>query len=141
MASGITSVLGIHVAWQGVAFGFTSMNGEPISATVLPVCSSAYSISIYLALLGLMYLDMRKSIRTTAMFAIFGVLVIPLLDSVRIALTIWFGYLYGLSAFWEIHDWLGYAIFLMFYLAVLASYSRTSKPRITYAQVSPPVRI
>jgi exosortase/archaeosortase family protein len=125
LASGMTSVVGIHVAWQGVSFGFVSAKGELISAVVSPACSAVYSISIYLALLGLMHLDMRTSFATMAKFAIAGVVVIPLLDSARIAITIWFGFVGGSAAFWAVHDWLGYAIFFAFYVAVLATYSRS----------------
>jgi exosortase/archaeosortase family protein len=125
LAEGMTSALGLHVAWQGVSFGFISSSGEPISAVVTPVCSAVYSISIYLALLGLMYLDMGSPLATTLKFAVVGLAVIPVLDSVRIALMIWFGFVDGSAAFWSIHDWLGYAMFFAFYLAVLLAYSRT----------------
>ena len=128
LASQIANALGIHVVWQGVSFAFVSLNGESISAVVTPPCSAAYSISIYLGLLGLMYLDMRKSPTATAKFAVVGVILLPLLNSVRISITILFGYLYGSDAFWGIHDWLGYAIFLVFYLAVLVMYSRMGRP-------------
>jgi exosortase/archaeosortase family protein len=126
IAQGITNALGIHVAWQGVSFEFVSLTGDPISAVVTPACSAVYSISIYLALLGLMYLDFGSSVTTTAKFAIVGVALIPLLDSARIALTIWFGFVEGYAAFWGIHDWLGYTLFLAFYIAVLVVYSRTA---------------
>jgi exosortase/archaeosortase family protein len=134
LAAGITNVLGINVAWQGVSFGFVSAGGEAINAVVTPACSAAYSISIYLALLGLMYLDLRRSPMTTAKFAIAGVLLLPLLNSVRIAITIWFGYVGGAAAFWGIHDWLGYAIFFVFYLAVLTTYSRTPSSGTAYRE-------
>jgi exosortase/archaeosortase family protein len=138
LAAGITNALGIHVAWQGVSFELVSAAGYPISAVVTPACSAAYSISIYLALLGLMHLDMGRSLATAAKFAIVGVFVIPLLNSARIALMIWFGFVDGPAAFWGIHDWLGYSIFLAFYIAVLVTYTRTGKPRITYNSI--PVR-
>jgi len=136
LSAGITNVLGIHVAWQGASFTFVSHAGQSISAVVTPACSAVYSISIYLALLGLMQLDMGRNWTTTAKFAIVGVLVIPLLDSARIALMIWFGFVDGSAAFWGIHDWLGYAIFFVFYVAVLVIYSRTGEPRISYGPVS-----
>lgn len=125
LSAGITSALGIHVAWQGASFAFVSQNGDSISAVVTPACSAVYSISIYLALLGLMQLDVGKSFTTTAKFAIVGVLLIPLLDSTRIAVMIWFGFVDGSAAFWGIHDWLGYAIFFAFYIGVLVTYSRS----------------
>jgi len=140
LTAGITNALGIHVAWQGVSFAFVSQTGEPISAVVTPACSAVYSISIYLALLGLMQLDIGRSLTTTAKFAIAGVLVIPLLDSARIALMIWFGFVEGSAAFWGIHDWLGYTVFLFFYIGVLVAYARTGKPRITYSPTPLPAR-
>jgi len=124
IAAGMTSLLGLPVAWQGVSFGFVSAAGAPISSVVTPVCSAAYSISIYLALLGLMYLDMGAGAATTLKFALAGVAVIPVLNSARIALMIWFGYMDGAGTFWAIHDWLGYGIFLAFYLVVLVAYAR-----------------
>ncbi len=135
LAAGITNALGIHVAWQGMSFELVSAAGDPISAVVTPACSAVYSISIYLALLGLMHLDMGKSMATAAKFAIAGVVLIPLLNAARIALTIWFGFLGGSAAFWGIHDWLGYSIFLAFYIAVLVTYPRTGKPRISYDSI------
>ncbi|MGP8055980.1 MAG: exosortase/archaeosortase family protein [Nitrososphaerales archaeon] len=137
IAAQIANALGIHVVWQGASFGFVSLTGESIDAVVEPACSAAYSISIYLGLLGLMYLDMRRSPTATAKYAVAGVILLPLLNSARIALTILFGYLYGSTAFWWIHDWLGYAIFLIFYIAVLMAYSRTGKPVIARNTVSP----
>ncbi len=129
MAAVMTRALGIPVAWQGVSFSFVSAAGEPISSVVTPACSAVYSIGIYLGLLGLMYLDMRSSPTTIAEFAILGVAIIPLLDSARIAITIWFGFEGGSAAFWGIHDWLGYALFLAFYIGALLAYSRTvSRP-------------
>lgn len=128
LTAGIVNALGIRVIWQGASFQFASVTGQQISAVIAAPCSAAYSISIYLALIGLMYLDMRKSLGTTAKFAIAGVAIIPLLNSARIAITIWFGYVGGPSAFWEVHDWLGYALFLALYLVTLAIYSRADRP-------------
>jgi exosortase/archaeosortase family protein len=125
LAAIMTRVLEIPVAWQGVSFSFISAGGEPISSIVTPACSAVYSIGIYLGLLGLMYLDMRSSLTTIAKFAILGVAIIPLLDSARIAITIWYGFEGGSAAFWGIHDWLGYALFLTFYIGALLAYSKT----------------
>lgn len=129
LAASMTRVLGIPVAWQGVSFSFVSAAGEPISSVVTPACSAVYSVGIYLGLLGLMYLDMRSSLKTIAKFAILGVAIIPLLDSGRIAIMIWCGFEGGSAAFWGIHDWLGYALFLAFYIGALLAYSKTvSRP-------------
>jgi exosortase/archaeosortase family protein len=128
ISAGVVSLLGIHVLWQGTSFQFAASNGQQISAVVSAPCSSAYSISIYLSLIGLMYLDMRKSIRTTVKIAVAGVVAVPLLNSLRIVITIWVGYMGGPSAFWGIHDWLGYAIFFGLYLVTLVVYARADRP-------------
>jgi exosortase/archaeosortase family protein len=125
----LTKAMGLPVAWQGISFSFVSVAGEHIGSVVTPACSAAYSIGIYLGLLGLMYLDMRSSISTVARFALVGVALIPLIDSARIAITIWFGFEGGSSAFWGVHDWLGYALFLAFYVGVLLAYSRVVRGR------------
>lgn len=126
VAAWMTQALGLHVVWQGASFAFVSALGEPISSVVTPACSAVYSISIYLGLLGLMYLDMRSSFSTILKFAVFGVALIPILDSARIAIMIWFGFTEGSGVFWGIHDWLGYAMFFAFYIAALAAYSRAA---------------
>jgi exosortase/archaeosortase family protein len=134
LAAGITGVFGIPVAWQGVSFQLVSAAGDPISAVVTPPCSAVYSISIFLALLGLMHLDMGTSLARAAKFAIAGIVVIPLLNSARIVLMIWLGFVDGPAAFWGIHDWLGYGIFFAFYIAVLVTYPR-AKPRMPYGSI------
>jgi len=135
LAAGITNALGIPVAWRGESFQLSSAAGDPISAVVTPPCSAVYSISIFLALLGLMHLDMGVSHARAAKFAIAGVVAIPLLNSGRIALIIWLGFVDGPAAFWGIHDWLGYIIFLAFYIAVLVTYPRAGKPRMSYNSI------
>lgn len=127
LTSLMVAFLGIHVAWQGVTFAFVSGNGQTISAVISPACSAAYSISIFLGLLGLMYLDIRRSVRTTAKVAAVGLLALPVLNSARIATTIWFGFQGGTSVFWGVHDWIGYIFFLAFYLAILAFYAKPSR--------------
>jgi exosortase/archaeosortase family protein len=74
-----------------------------------------------------MYLDMRKSVKLTTELGIVGVLLLPVLNSARIALTILSGYYGGTDAFWGIHDWLGYAVFFAFYMIVLVIYSRAPR--------------
>ncbi len=125
VAAAMTRALGLPVVWQGATFTFVPAVGEPVTSVVTPACSAVYSISIYLGLLGLMYLDMRSSFATIAKFAIVGVALIPFLDSLRIAIMILYGFEGGEAAFWGIHDWLGYALFLTFYVGVLLLYSRS----------------
>jgi exosortase/archaeosortase family protein len=126
LTAGVTGTVGPAVAWQGVNFSFVSTGGQTISSYISPACSAAYSISIYLALLGLMKLDTGGTWRTTSMFAVAGVILIPLVDVARISTMIWFGYLDGPTAFWGVHDWLGYALFFAFYVVAMTLYFRAT---------------
>lgn len=123
-SSGLVGLLGFPVAWQGTQFQFLSKTGEIISGAVTPGCSSIISVTTFLGLLALMHMDLRKDARSTLTLAVVGVGVLTVLNSVRIMLLMWVGYDYGLSAFWGIHNWVGYALFLGFYLAALPVYSR-----------------
>jgi exosortase/archaeosortase family protein len=125
IAQAMTSSMGIGAAWDGTSFVVVSRAGQSIQALVTPACSAAYSISIYLSLLGLAHLDYRGGARRTLGFAAAGVLCLPMLNSARIAINMYFGYLDGPDVFWALHDWLGYLLFLGFFVGALVAYSRT----------------
>lgn len=124
LSAGLVGFLGFPVAWQGTQFQFLSKTGEIISGAVTPGCSSIISVTTFLGLLALMHMDLRKDARSTIALALVGIGVLTVLNSVRIMMLMWVGYDYGLSAFWGIHNWVGYALFLGFYLAALPIYSR-----------------
>ena len=124
ISSRLVDVLGLPVAWQGTEFQFVSRTGDVISGVVAPGCSSIISVTTFLGLLALMHLDMKKDLRSTATLALAGIAVLTLLNAVRIMVLMWIGYVDGSAAFWGVHNWIGYAIFLGFYLAVLPIYSR-----------------
>ncbi|MDG6908127.1 MAG: exosortase/archaeosortase family protein [Nitrososphaerota archaeon] len=123
----IVSLLGLPVTWDGSQFSLISRAGGLVSGTVTAGCSSVISITTFLGLLALMHLDLRKDLSSTAKVAIVGVTVLVFLNAVRIAGLIWIGYVGGANALWSIHNWLGYAFFIGFYLAALLVYSRMGK--------------
>jgi len=129
LASGLSSRLaglaGFPVLWQGTQFQIISRSGETVTGAVTASCSSVTSVTMFLGLLALMHLDMKKDWRTTAKVAVAGVIVLTLLDSVRILILLWVGYEYGGAALWGVHDWIGYVMFLGFFLTALAYYART----------------
>ena len=127
MASRLVGLAGLPVAWQGTQFELFSKTGEVVNGFVAPGCSSIISITTFVGLLGLMHLDMRKDIRSTAVVAVAGITILTLLNSFRILLLMWVGYVDGASAFWGVHNWIGYAIFLGFYLAALTVYSKMGR--------------
>jgi exosortase/archaeosortase family protein len=123
----LVGLLGFPVAWQGTQFQFLSKSGEVISGVVTPGCSSIISVTTFLGLLALMHMDLKKDVRSTAILAVVGIGVLTVLNSVRIMLLMWVGFDYGLDAYLGIHNWVGYAIFLGFYLAALPVYSRMGR--------------
>lgn len=127
LSARLVGVMGFPVAWEGTKFQLLSKTGDIISGVVTPGCSSIVSVTTFLGLLALMHLDLRKDYRSTATLAVAGVVILTLLNSVRIMLLMWVGYVEGSSAFWGIHNWIGYALFLGFYLAALPVYSRLGR--------------
>jgi exosortase/archaeosortase family protein len=123
----LVGLLGFPVTWQGTQFQFVSKTGEVLSGVVTPGCSSIISITTFLGLLALMHLDLKKDARSTLMLAILGVGVLTVLNSVRIMVLLWVGYVDGSAAFWGVHNWVGYALFLGFYIAALPIYSRMGR--------------
>ena len=124
VSSKLVALLGVPVAWAGTQFQLVTKSGDVVMGVVAPGCSSIISVTTFLGLLALMHLDMRKDIRSTASLAVAGIGVLTVLNSVRIAVLMWVGYEQGAAAFWGVHNWVGYILFLAFYLAALPVYSR-----------------
>ena len=124
VSSKLVALLGVPVAWAGTQFQLVTKSGDVVMGVVAPGCSSIISVTTFLGLLALMHLDMRKDIRSTATLAVAGIGVLTVLYSVRIAVLMWVGFELGASAFWGVHNWVGYILFLAFYLAALPVYSR-----------------
>ncbi|QQG49496.1 MAG: exosortase/archaeosortase family protein [archaeon] len=126
----LVNLSGIPVAWQGTQFELISRSGEVVSGTITAGCSSILSVTTFLGLLGLMHFDLRKDKASTLKTGVVGVLVLVFLNSVRIGILLWAGYDGGSEALWGLHNWIGYAIFLGFYVAVLVVYSRMGSPTL-----------
>jgi exosortase/archaeosortase family protein len=143
LSARLVGLAGFHVMWQGTQFEFLSRTGGVVSGVVTPGCSSVTSVTMFLGLLALMHLDMKKDILSTFKLAALGVLALTFLNSVRILILLWVGYEYGSDALWGVHDWLGYALFLGFFLAALSVYSGMNGPtgRHTSSVGSPSTRI
>jgi len=132
LSARLVTLMGLPVTWQGTQFQLSSKAGEVVSGVVTPGCSSIISVTTFLGLLALMHMDLKKDVRSTATLAVAGIAVLTVLNSVRIVLLIWSGYVGGASALWSVHNWVGYALFLGFYLAALSAYSRMGPVRSGY---------
>jgi len=130
LSAGLIDLTGIPVVWHGTEFQLVSRAGEAITGVVTPGCSSVLSVTTFLGLLGLMNFDFRKSPVSTVKLAVAGTASLVLLNSARIGILIWAGYADGPDALWGLHNWVGYAIFLGFYMVVLVVYSGMGKPKV-----------
>ncbi|MDG6948990.1 MAG: archaeosortase/exosortase family protein [Nitrososphaerota archaeon] len=136
LASRFVGIIGLPVVWQGTQFQLFSRTGDVVNGFVAPGCSSIISITTFVGLLALMHLDMKKDLRSTAVVAVAGVAVLTLLNSLRILLLMWVGYVDGASTFWGVHNWIGYAMFLGFYLAALTVYSKIGRSGVAGYSIS-----
>ncbi len=122
---------GAGVTWNGNEAAFLSPGEAVIKLRIDRGCSSIPAISIFLLLVGLMHLDQKKELNATMKLASLGTVALILLNSVKLALTIWGGKVYGSSVLWSLHSWLGYIVFTGFYVVALLAYLRMSNPRMT----------
>ncbi len=118
------------VIWNGNEAAFLSRSGAVFKLRIDRGCSSIPAISIFLLLVGLMHLDQKKDLNSTMKLASLGTVALILLNSVKLALTIWGGKVYGSSVLWSLHSWLGYVFFTGFYVVALLAYLRMSSPRM-----------
>ena len=133
LTAGMVSLSGIPVTWHGTQFEFVSRVGETVTATITPGCSSVLSVTTFVGLLGLMHIDLKKELRSTVKLALVGAAALTVLNSVRIGILIWAGYSSGEAALWGLHNWIGYALFLGFYVATLVIYTNMGKRSIVPA--------
>lgn len=127
LSQDLLSAGGIPLVWHGTQFQLVSRTGDLIAATVTPGCSSVVSVTTFIGLLALMHIDLKKDLRSTLKVAAAGIIALTLLNAARITILVWVGYVDGASALWNLHNWVGYALFLGFYLVTLAVYPRMGR--------------
>ena len=139
LSRGFLSFGGIPLVWQGTQFQFVSRTGDLVAATITPGCSSVVSVTTFIGLLALMHIDLKKDLPSTIKLAAAGVVALTLLNALRITILVWVGYAGGAATFWNVHNWVGYALFLGFYLVTLAVYPRMGQARTPLAfKAAPP---
>ena len=133
LTAGMVSLSGIPVTWHGTQFEFVSKVGDTVTANITPGCSSVLSVTTFVGLLGLMHIDLKKELKSTVKLALVGAAALTVLNSVRIGILIWAGYSSGEAALWGLHNWIGYALFLGFYVATLVIYTNMDERSIVPA--------
>jgi exosortase/archaeosortase family protein len=124
ISSAGTYFAGLPVSWHATYFTFTTLGGVPMSLYISDACSGIASVSIFLLLLALMHVDLGAKVSTTLEVAVAGTLALVFLNALRVILVIWGGYVYGPDMLWNLHGWLGYAIYIGFFAAIAVIYTR-----------------
>ncbi|MDG6940237.1 MAG: hypothetical protein JRN39_07545 [Nitrososphaerota archaeon] len=101
---------------------FVGQAGNPMTVDVTAACSFLPAAGIFLLMVGLMHMDLRAAVGPTVLFAAAGTGALLVLDSARVAILSWAGYVGNWPFFWDVHGWIGYALFVGFYVATLAFY-------------------
>ena len=128
LSQAFLSIGGIPTVWHGTEFQLVSKTGDIVAATVTPGCSSIVSVTTFVGLLALMHIDLKKDLTSTIKVAAAGVVALTLINAARITILVWVGYVEGAPALWDAHNWVGYVLFLGFYLVILVVYPRMGRP-------------
>ena len=119
LSKAMTWVLGLPVQWTSVYFTFNAAGGSPMALYISQECSGIASMSIFLLLTALMFLDMRPGTSTTIMVALGGSALFVFLNSLRV-LTLIIGGIYGGSSLlWSLHGWVGYVYYVVGYAGIM----------------------
>jgi len=117
---------------------FYSRGGSSMILMITPFCSSLSSISVYLLLVILMHIDLRKDRSSTVKMAFFGTVALVFLNSLRIAVLAWAGYFGGPDLLMSIHGWIGYTIFVAFYAVAAFLYIKNNGPHMSIGSKNVP---
>ncbi len=128
VSQAITVGLGMHVHWSSVYMSFVSAGGSPVSLVISEECSGIASMAIFLLVLGLMHLDIKADIKTSVAFAVGGSALFLLLNSLRVVGILAGGLYVSTDFMWNLHGWLGYALYVVGYMVILLLYIGKSKP-------------
>ncbi len=106
---------------------FSSRGGSSLALSITPFCSSLSSISVFLLLVFLMHIDLKKDLSSTVKMAFLGTVALVLLNSLRIAALAWVGFFGGPDLLASVHGWIGYTIFVAFYAVAAFAYINSGR--------------
>ena len=120
----LLNLMGYSAQNVGQAITFSSSTAEPRMLYINSSCAGPASFSVFLFLSGLMYLDLRPDKRRAMLLTSAGSAVLYLLNVLRLLILAYVSHSYSSQAMWEVHSYLGYALFLSFYAAYLLVFFR-----------------
>jgi exosortase/archaeosortase family protein len=105
---------------------FVSSAGQPFSLCISQECSGIASISIFLLLMALMYMDIRPRGYVSVLFAAAGSLLFLFLNSLGVVFIVLGGIVGGACLMWSLHGWVGYVLYVAGCTGIVLVYTRTA---------------
>lgn len=118
----VVGLMGYPISVQGQLIAFTSVTGERLGSQIGAPSSGIASITLFVALFALMHLDFKPPRRKALYLFIFGLLGTTFQNILRLVLIIVAGYHFGYEAMAKVHDYAGYVLFPLWYLAFVYVY-------------------
>ena len=109
------SALGLPIAHQGLYVSVLGPSGETVTTVFALGCSGHYAIAIAAALFLLMALDARLPARKMVPLLLAVLVGAWLQNLLRLALLLVIGHIWGESALWTAHRYLGPLLFVAFF--------------------------
>lgn len=124
ISKAMTSLTGLQVQWSSVFFTFNAAGGKAVTFFISQECSGTVSVSLFLLLLGLMYLDSGGQPRTTIALAVGGTFLFIFLNALRVYTMIVGGIFVSLGLLDSLHQWVGYVYYAIGYSVIILLYTR-----------------
>ncbi len=122
-----TWALRLPVQWSSVYIDFVAAGGQSVSLVITQECSGIASISIFLLVVGLMHLDVKPRAMDSVALAAGGFVLFLLLNALRVVALVAAGVESGQDLMWNIHGWIGYALYVVGYSTVILLYFRRTR--------------
>ena len=108
-------IFGIPAQFHDTLISFPSAHGENMTVFIDSRCAGSVSLTVFIALFILMYMDLPLPKREASKFLALGTVGTFLQNILRLASLCIAGYHYGYSALWQVHTYAGYIIFGVYF--------------------------
>lgn len=111
----VLHVMGLQVFALAQGLALITQSGEEVHIGINAACGGIASYSIFLFLNGLMLLDVRVPRKKAVLFTLTGLAILVLLNLFRLVVIVGVAYT-DIQAINTVHNTLGYALFIVFYI-------------------------
>lgn len=125
--AGLLAALGYPVLRSGEELRLGTATGEVIRVAVTAACAGPATIGLFVTAYGLMLIDTRLPWRMALPLFLVGMAGTWIQALARIVVLLLVGYYLGERALWQVHEWLGYVLFSLWYALFAYLYFRQAR--------------